>query len=312
MPKKNLLITCAGGSGPIYLARKLKVKYNIFLVDATDQNMGAKLGFPFQVVPFGNHPSYHGLIMSLIRKWKIDIVVPGAEEELAPFHKIKSEIDQLIVVMPGNLKFIKLCLDKGKLMEVLSKFKISNPLPYRSKKEMSYPAIAKPNNGRGSREVHVIHNSKELNGYLDLYNRKFSQVLFQRYIAGTEYTVSVIVNNLNKIIGIVPKKIIQKRGITRAAVSENNPMINKICEKIVKELQPGGPFNVQLKVFKNQAYIFEINPRLSTTSVLTDQAFGNEVDLFTKYYNQPEIKNSPTFKKNVYLYRYEENYFESH
>lgn len=311
MKKKNLLITCAGGSGPIYLAKNLSSRFGIFLVDATDQNAGAKFGFPFKIVPFGNQPSYQGIIKSLIKKWKLDVAVPGAEEELIPFQKIGSESGRLMVVMPNNPGFVELCLNKSRLMEILDDTGISSLLPYKNKKDVRYPAFAKPNNGRGSRETHVIRNLKELNGYLDLYSRKFSQVLFQEYIKGTEYTVSVIVNNLNKIIGIVPKKIINKRGITRAAVSVRSPMIDQVCKKIVKELEPCGPFNVQLKIFNNKIHIFEINPRLSTTSVLTDKAFGNEIDLFVKYYDKQEIKNPPALKENIYLYRYEENLFTS-
>ena len=71
--------------------------------------------------------------------------------------------------------------------------------------------MVKPIYGRGSREMHITKNARELDGYFKLYNKKFNDVVAQPYIGGDEYTVSVIANNLNKIIGIVPKKIILKR-----------------------------------------------------------------------------------------------------
>lgn len=307
--KKNILITCAGGSGPIYLARRLKNKFKIFLAEATKQNIAAFLGFPFAVIPFGNSPAYVKSVKSLIKKWRIDYIVPGADEELVSSCQISAQGGP-IVILPNNRRFIELCLNKKKLMEVLNKLKISHLLPYKKLSVVRYPALVKPNYGRGSRAVHIVNSARELRGYLSLYKKRFSQVLVQKYIEGEEYTVSVIVNNLNNIIGIVPKRVILKRGITRVAVSEVSLLIDRVCEKIVKKLKPCGPFNVQLKLFKGNIYVFEINPRLSTTSVLTDRAFGNEVELFIKYFNKREIKSPPVLKKNVFLYRYEENVFQ--
>ncbi|MFA6405683.1 MAG: ATP-grasp domain-containing protein [Candidatus Paceibacterota bacterium] len=307
--KKNILITCAGGSGPIYMAKKMKNKFNVFLVDATDQTIAPYLGLPFEKIPFGNDPNYLRRMEFLIKKWNINCIVPGADEELLSIKILCEGYPSLLAVLPSK-DFITLCLNKKKLMEVLEKSNISHLLPFTDKKSIKYPAIAKPIFGRGSREVHIIKDSKQLEGYLKLYNKKFEDILIQPYIGGEEYTISAIVNNLNQIISIVPKKIILKRGITRVAVTEKNIIVEKITKAIVEKLHPSGPFNIQLKIWKNRPYIFEINPRLSTTSVLTDKALENEVELYIRYNNIDKIKKTLSFRKGVYLYRYEENYFK--
>jgi carbamoyl-phosphate synthase large subunit len=305
---KNLLITCAGGSSPIYFANKMKQKFNIFLVDGSNQTVAPYLGFPFKKVPFGNDPSYSNEIESIIKKWNIDCIVPGSDAELLSIKRICLQNNSLLAIIP-SANFIVLCLNKKKLMETLAKFGISHLMPFKDKKQVRYPAFAKPIFGRGSRQAHKIDNQRQLEGYLKLYNKKFNEVLVQPYIEGEEYTVSVIVNNLNKIIGIVPKKIILKKGITKAAVTEYNPLIDNIGKKIVDKFKPNGPFNIQLKVHNNRVYIFEINPRLSTTAVLTDKAFGNEIELYIKYYNQNRIITPPSLKENIFLFRFDENYF---
>lgn len=307
--KLNLLLTCASASGPIYQAKTLEARYGIFLVDGSSYGLASHLHWPYARVPFGNEPGYSQAIEKLVKKWKIDCIVPGADEELLPIRKLSSELG-ILSVIPQSEAFIALCLNKKELMKALHRENISSLLPYKRKRGVKFPAVAKPISGRGSREVHVIKTHKELDGYLNLYGKKFEDVLVQPYIDGEEYTVSVIVNNLNKIIGIVPKRVIEKRGITRAAVSENNSQIMYMCEAIVKAFEPRGPFNVQLKLKKGKAYIFEINPRLSTTLVLTDKAFGNETDLFIKYFDKSEIKKPPMLKAGVSLYRYEENVFK--
>ena len=305
--QQNLLLTCAGGSSTIYLARVLKKKFNIFLVDASDQSIGPLLGFPFRLVPFGTSRDYTTAMQQVIEDWKINCIVPGADEELVPLGRMSHARD-IMIVAPGT-NFVELCLNKCTLMEALNHYRISSLLPFRNRSEVKYPAIVKPISGRGSRGVHVVMNRTQLDGYLNLYNKRIEDVLVQKYIEGDEYTVSVIVNNLNHIIGIVPKRVISKRGITRIAVSENNDAIEHACRKIVETLTPCGPFNVQLKLFDGQVFIFEINPRLSTTSVLTDQAFGNEVSLFIKYYNRKTTPCRLKMKDGVKLCRYEENIF---
>ncbi|MEK7194234.1 MAG: ATP-grasp domain-containing protein [Patescibacteria group bacterium] len=306
---KNIMITCGGGGGPIFLARHLQERHRIFLVDGSRENAAPYLGFPFERVSFGNNPVFIKEMQSLINKWHIDCIVPGADEELIPVSKLLETNHGLMALIPSK-EFIELCLDKRGLMEILAKAKISTLLSYESLAKVKYPALAKPNSGRGSRQVHKVKNKQELDGYLKLYSKKFQNVLVQPYIEGVEYTVSVIVNNKNKFIGIVPKRVIEKRGITRAAVSERNIQIEKVCKKIIATFNPRGPFNVQLKLDKGKIYIFEINPRLSTTSVLSDKAFGNEVMLHIKYHDKDTITHPPKFKEGVYLYRYEENIFK--
>lgn len=305
--KKNILITCAGGSGALYLAKTMKRKHNIFLVDGSDQTVAPLLGFPFKKIPFGNHPKYLQTIKKLVKKWQINCIVPGADEELLPISKLCKQNSQVVAILP-SADFITLCLNKKKLMQALDKSDISHLPPFK-KNQVIYPAIAKPIHGRGSRQVHQVNSKKELDGYLKLFSKKFSRVLVHPYISGKEYTVSVIVNNLNKLISIIPKEVILKKGITKAAVVRKNNLINTICKKIVDRYKPSGPFNVQLKLFKNKVYIFEINPRLSTTSVLTDKAFGNEVELYLRYYNQVKISSLPQMKQGTFLYRYDKNIF---
>lgn len=304
--KKNILITCGGGGGPIYLARELQKSHAVFLADGGDQNAAPHIGFPFRKIPFGSSPDFAREVKQLISQWKIDCIVPGADEELLPVAALREEIPSLLAVLP-SADFIALCLNKKKLMDELARARISQLVPYARPEDVAYPAIMKPIFGRGSRQVHTVQTPEQLDGYLGLYGKRFEEVLVQPYVEGAEYTVSVIVNNRNKVIGIVPKRVIEKRGITRAAVAERNERISALCTAIVEKYDPRGPFNVQLKMWNGSPYVFEINPRLSTTSVLTSAAYGNEVELYLTYYDQERIDDPPAFREGARLFRYDEN-----
>lgn len=299
---KNVLITCAGGAGSLYLAKSLQPAYQVFLADANDQIAAADAGLPFRKIPFGAGPSFGAALRALIREWDLDIIVPGTDEELLPCDALRQE-GICACVLPQH-DFMKLCLHKKRLMRSLQEKGISNLLPFETEESVSYPAFAKPIFGRGSRQAHQLDSPEQLRGYLQLYRRSFPDVLVQPYVDGTEYTVSVIVNNRNAILGIVPKRIIEKCGITLSAITEKSDVISHCCDQVVRELEPCGPFNVQLKIRDGIPYIFEINPRLSTTAVLTEKAFGNEIDLYIRYYDQRKPLGLPTLLEGVRLIRH--------
>jgi len=101
----------------------------------------------------------------------------------------------------------------------------------------------------------------------------------QQYIDGTEYTISVVIWKDGDVQAVVPKEIISKQGITRLAVTRKNPEIDALCRKIQDNLHADGPMNVQLRLDNSTGipYVFEINPRYSTTVTLTDRAGVEEV-----------------------------------
>lgn len=305
---RNILVTCAGGAGTLDLVRKLRDSFHIFLADGNDQVAARYCSdLPFRKIPFGADPAFKQTMHDLSEEWKIDCIVPGADEELLPLASLREE-SGVACVLPER-QFIETCLNKKALMEVLQKKNISGLLPFLKEEDVHFPAIAKPVRGRGSRQVHRLETDAQLKGYLGVYGKTFSEVLIQPYVDGEEYTISVIVNNRNCLLGIVPKRIIEKRGITRVAVSENSPLITKVCTRIVEELHPCGPFNVQLKIHNGMCFIFEINPRLSTTAILTEKAFGNEIELYIRYYDRESCAPLPTLRGGVIMLRHETHCF---
>jgi carbamoyl-phosphate synthase large subunit len=158
--------------------------------------------------------------------------------------------------------------------------------------QISFPVFMKPISGRGSRGAYKIDSNQQFKAYFSLFCSKKEEILVQPLLTGTEYTVGVLCNNKNDLISISSKRIIQKRGITLLAVTENNHKIDELAKRIVKELKPGGPFNIQLMITPNdEIKIFEINPRFSTTSILDYEAGIDLVSLYIQFkdrnYDQP-------------------------
>ena len=74
-------------------------------------------------------------------------------------------------------------------------------------------------------------------------------------------------------------------------------------------MHPCGTFNVQLKMVDGIPKIFEINPRLSTTSILTTWAGINEIDLMVQYWDEDYAPMFQDWKEGVHMYRSWESVF---
>ena len=109
--KLNILLTCAGGSSMIYLAREMRKTHNIFLADASKESIARFSGLPFTILPFGTNPAYTKELKKIIIKWNLDCIVPGADEELLPVSKLRDDGVIRHAIVP-DVEFIRTCLNK--------------------------------------------------------------------------------------------------------------------------------------------------------------------------------------------------------
>jgi carbamoyl-phosphate synthase large subunit len=308
---KKILFSGAGGSIFPYMFEVLEKKYEVYVMDADEK---VKYMYPNKrvyIVPKVNNTNFENEISKIILDNNIDFYVPLIDEEIIKAIKISKKLG--IKVLSPSENFVKLCLNKYNLMNLLNEKKISTiKTKYMNlyNDEFNYPIFLKPNVGRGSRGIRKINNKEEKEAYFILEKYKKNEVLVQPHIEGVEYTVSVTVNNLNEIIAIIPKLVFTKEGITKHAQSIKNDLIEKKCKEIVKKLKPCGSFNVQLKLINNEIFIFEINPRFSTTLVLSVASGVNEIDLVIQNYNKNNVEYIDNFNEVKLIRRWENLFYE--
>lgn len=309
--KKTVLISGAGGSLFPYMMKELETKYRLILIDVNSIIKYLYPGYTVVTVPFINDPTYPSVINQLIRQYNVNFYIPLIDEEILPAIEISKTQPGLKLIAPQQT-FVSLCLNKFQLMEKLAELQISSVKTWRATRvlrRIHFPIFLKPITSRGSRGARQIDSMDQYRSYFAFEQYRPNELMIQEYLSGEEYTVSVVVNNLNRLIAIVPKAVIQKKGITLHAVIKKNKAINTTCRTIVEKLKPYGPFNVQLKVCNGVIKIFEINPRFSTTSVLTCEAGVNEFDLCMKFYNKTRVEEIESYREGLFLYRRWENCF---
>ena len=307
--EKTILLTAAGGVAMPFIIKHLKNQgYKVFTADIDKYAIGLYLSDKGFIIPKAANNNFLPTIHKICQEEKVDIVIPLVDEELLKVINLEKEN---IKVLTPQKTFINSCLDKFKLMKELNKQKIPIPKTFllsksllNKKINLKYPVIIKPRQGRGSRGIQVINSKKELKNYINNCN-SLNKFIVQTYIQGEEYTVSVVVGRNEKIISIVPKKIIHKKGVTKIAITEKNESIKNICKKIQQKLKANGPFNVQLTIDKKskKPFTFEINPRFSTSTTLTIKSGVDEFSLLIEERFNKKIKPIKNWKENILLIR---------
>lgn len=268
----TILVTGAGGAaGPALIESLRKKNYRVIGVDMDPSAIGLYVADKGYVIPGGMSPDFLPVIRNICRKESVKAVVPGVDEELISSFEL--EQDGIVVLLPRP-EFVTMCLDKVVLMKQLKAVGIGVPetrLVTEGYAGIRFPVIVKPRRGRGSRGIGIVDSEESLNSFIETSSYATNELLIQEYIDGTEYTVSVVVWRDGEVQAVVPKEIISKRGITRIAVTRRNPKIEALCIRVQEKLKADGPFNVQLRfdASSGEPFIFEINPRFSTSISLT-------------------------------------------
>jgi carbamoyl-phosphate synthase large subunit len=310
--RTKLLLSGLGGSLFPYLHNKLKESYDLFYVDADHSLKELYPDYNFYPAPFVVDPSYPGFITDLIRKHDIDVYIPLIDEEIEVAHKIREQIPSLKLLSP-ELTFSITSMRKDLLMKELEAHNISSIATWTGdqfKWQDGKDYFVKPISGRGSRGIRKITSEKELEAYYILEKYRPEEILIQECIKGQEYTVGALINTSGALIYVSCRKILSKKGITIKAITENNPQIEEAIVKINERLKPKGPINIQLYITaQGEIKIFEINPRFSTTSIMSYEDGVDEIGLWLNYYEKPYTGPVMRPKEKLILHRRWENVF---
>jgi carbamoyl-phosphate synthase large subunit len=152
------------------------------------------------------------------------------------------------------------------------------------------PVIFKPCFGRGSRSIFNAETQKEFEALKNYLLTQEEIFITQQKIHGDEYSVQVLANSNGILKGITPILIKGKRGSTTSGVVSNNREVIKACLDFHQVFKTSGTYNIQLMLKKDQAYIFEVNPRVSTTMCVSLFGGSDPVDIYLDSSDEENIK----------------------
>lgn len=306
----RILITGGGGAGNEALWHLLGSRYVLHFGDADPLAIDPVIPEDRRhQLPWASDSDFVPKIADLCRRLNIDLLVPSVDEELVPLARNADSLAPTRLLLP-DADYVETMLDKLHMIGSLSDKQIPVPRSRTLADDLDglhFPCIAKPRNGRGSRDVRVLNSVADAMGLATTLGDAAVKTLLQDKIEGVEYTIQMIADASGRLCAVVPVQVDIKRGITIRAKTEAEPRVIAACRAIHKAIPAVGCYNIQLIVdAEGGVFPFEINPRVSTTLCLVVAAGIDPIAIFLGRNNFSELM---PFISGIQLQRHWKNYF---
>ncbi len=262
-----------------------------------------------RVLPLFSDPQCLKTVLELCEVESISALVPLTNksiEFIAQYrHELESEGRRLWI--PEN-RAIEICHDKWKLFEFLNNEGFDTPLTFLPEKtEASFPLIAKPRRGEGSKNLFVLEDIDDLT----FYTQKCPDHVFQQRIVGQEFSVDAFFDRQGDPGLIVPRERLAVRG-GEVMVSRIN-MDKKIIERVHAlgvRLGLTGPCTIQGMKDGEVFYFTDVNLRFGSGYVHTIHAGGNVPLMMYKELTGQELDSvNLNIKDHSVMTRYPESIY---
>jgi len=271
--KKSLsvLFTCVGRRVSLVnsfrsAAKKLKIGICIYGIDINQLSPAMQICDKKFVVKSTSHRDYIKETLSIVKKNKIDLIIPTVDLDLKKLALNRDKFSKLgCLVLVSSIEVVNICQDKRKTYKYLSRNDFDTPVTVTAsvaekRKKINWPCFLKPWDGYASRGNAVVANRRELL----FYAKKVPNCIVQEFIKGVEYTCDVYVDFDMKVKCVVPRIRLEVRAgeVSKSRIDKNIEIMKRAVE-LVEHLGAGpGVITLQLIVTEDGRYKFiEINPR---------------------------------------------------
>ena len=304
----SVIVPGAAGPAGINTIKSLKMtgfEGKIIATDSCELSAGFFMASAYMVMPkVIDEENYMMKLDEVIRNHNVQVLMPSSGYDIYPYSKYRRQIEELGAnPIVSDLESIETCHDK---MMTFQKLNGKFDLPFTTTnpdKISEFPVIAKARREKGEYDMTLLENEDDLK-YL---GSKFSNVIFQEYLPGTEYTVDVLCNLDKEPLVAVPRvRLETKAGISTKGEVKHNPQVEQTCMNIAKSVGIRGPCCIQMKGSKDGALKFvEINPRMGGGTIFAALAGANFPALILDMVNEKEIVK-PSFSEITIIRYFEE------
>ncbi len=290
---------------------KKKTKYNNLKIHTVDNKKKIKaktFSDSFHRVSKPSSKNYLKEINKIIQKKKINIIIPGSDEEAEFFSKKKKYfLKKNIFVNVNTFDDYKKFINKEKFYRKLfaanlitkywgavkSKKNLKSKLNYFKKKKIEF--ILKPSKSRGGRNVYIFDKNIKKIFYtnfkrekhipftmIDKTRFKFSKkdfpIIIMKKLFEPSFDIDILCNK-GKLLRHVVRERLGAQGINGNIVKKNNFIFEKLSKKIARIFNLSGLYDLDVMLdvadFPN---VIELNPRISGSISSSVQAGHNLID----------------------------------
>ena len=267
LAKKILVTGCGGDIGYIvgYILKQAGVAEKVIGTDIAAGHTGEGLFDACRQVMPASSPGYLDNLQNIIKQENIDVLIPGSEPELRTL--LAAGLTERIAGIPvvaANAKALTIGFDKLATAQYLAA--VGLPAPWTKLvaegEPDALPCIVKDRVGSGSRGFAVVHDELDVK----YFSQKRPDAIWQQYL-GTddqEYTCGLYRTGGGEIRTIIIRRRLQG-GHTHSGEIIADSRIERALTALATSLDLQGSINVQLRLTSEGPFVFEINPRFSST-----------------------------------------------
>ncbi len=317
---KNILVSGASGIVGYGILRALKrsgMELRLIGTSMYPDSVAPAFCDIFELAPPTRDPSYLGWLLEIIRKYQIDLAIPGIEIDVYTWVEHVSEIENNgAIAMLNNAELIRLCKDKWTFYEKLCQSAMPCAIESSLSKDFEtlksrfgLPFLLKPRRGYGSRGIVKVDSADTFQRYQD----DIGPALMAQPIVGTddeEYTTSAFCDGRG---GFHSSMTLRRRlsgdGFTeKAEVDVAGEFIGTMTD-LCRIFRPIGPTNFQFRKCMEGIRLLEINPRVSSSTSIR-AAFGyNECAMAVEYFLGHRTPVQPVIRRGRAVRYTEEHMF---
>lgn len=272
-----VLVPGAAAPAGINTIKSLKMSNfagKIVATDSTSLSAGFFMADVNEILPEADAQYYVKRLFEIVEKHHVQVLMPSSGYDIYPYSDNREALAKIgATAVVSDRDTLEICRDK-----LLTYKKMSGKynLPFTTAdpdKVKSFPVIAKPRFGKGSRNVIKVNNEADLRYIAS----NFGNTIFQEFLPGVEYTIDVLSDMNKKPIIAVPRIRLQtKAGISTKGRIIRDADLETTCMNMAREIGIRGPSCIQMKESsEEQLKLIEINSRLGGGTIFSTLAGAN-------------------------------------
>lgn len=270
--KKIFMLSSIGGLLSQNIATCLRDAFpDSFLVgtDIHSEHAGTQFVNEFVLAERAESKNFLTKLALTIDAHRPDFYFPLNEVELMRLAELedkeRGEIFKNTKLIWSGENVLRKFLNKDQTMSFLDLVNVKRPKSYStsSSNELQFPLVVKPNNGSGSKNLFLCETLAQYEAAMVF----VTNPIIQEYIpsSDTEYTVGVFSRRGEGTKCIAFRRKLSPGGGTSWCETYFDEKLEEICRKVAEAIDLDGSINIQLRKHDDQYYIFEVNPRFSST-----------------------------------------------
>lgn len=312
----TILIPSAGGVSGTFLVRYLSrhpidgYDYRIVAADSNSLSVAKRFASAFHVVPESRDPRYEDTILDLIRRERVDVLLPVTSHDTPFFAARKPLWRQLgVSLLACDPEIHERLHNKISMYAWMRDIGVPVPRVYEHGEPPAYPAILKSAEGSGSRGVRKLEDAADYR----YWTSKPGEFVVTDFIDGPEFTVDCLFDSSHRLVLFHNRERVKTNGgavvVTRQA--EPTAPLNAALRRIESHIRLEGPVNFQYMLDRDgRLYLTDFNTRFASGGLPLTIAAGYDIpNLMIRFMLGEDARIPALLPGKLTMYRYYDELF---